>query len=662
MAGALERRAASPYVQSWLRGDDLPNAWGPGGQPVYEDGALGIAALYACVSRISEALATVPGHVYQRLEPRGRKRATGHWAYPRLHGAPNREMTAVNWREAMVGHVCTWGNAFSEIVRDQGDRPMAFWPLRPDRMKLQRDTAGQLWYVYRTADNQPRMFPARDILHFRGLSSNGIIGYNLVDLLQQSLGEAISTETYAARFWANGSTPGGILKTDAQLSPEAAQRLKESWEAAHRGAENAWRVAVLEDGVEWQTISLPMDSAQFMESRKFKRSEIAGVWNVPAHKIGDLEHATFSNIEHQNIDWVISTIRPWAVRFETEINRQVLRDDPTYYFEFDLDGLLRGDLSSRYQAYNTGRMAGFLSANDIREKENLNPLPGQQGDVYWAPLNMTSAEDLANNDTNGNTGQSGARALERRAAGDGSAANRLRLGRRYRRLLVDAAQRIVRREIGDVRSAAERIMPRRDALGFVAWADEYYRDTLPSAAERAMLAAVLTYAHTMYADAQAEINASGDELPAELEQFLRAYVASFAQAWAGRSLGQLRQIVRQAIEDGEDPLDGITTRLDEWDERRADKTADVESTRITGAVTIWAWKRAGVRRIVWVAQGSKTCPYCQTLDGRTVGIEQNFLSDGEAFDAEDADGPLTPTSDIRHPPAHGTCVCGLAPA
>lgn len=660
IARALERRA-SPYVQAFLRGDDMPNSWGAGGRAVTAGDALQIATVYACISRITETVATLPRHVYRRLPSGGKERANAHPAYPLLHDRPNPEMTAVAFWEALSGHVLLCGNGFAEIQRDRGDRPMALWPLRPDRMTLKRDERGELVYVYRLPGGEPITFAQRDILHLRGLSSNGLIGYSPIQLAAQTLGEHLDAETFGAKFWSNGSRPGGVLQLKNKLSDDGRARLKAQWEAAHQGTNNAWRVAVLEEGVSWQQIGLNMDQAQFLETRKFTQSEICGIYNVPLHKIGNYDHATFTNVEELNIDWASSSIRPWCVRFEQELSRWLI-PEPDFYAEHVIDGLLRGKAQERFAAYAVGRQWGWLSADDVREKENMNPLPDGQGQIYLVPMNMVPADQM---DQPQPAEGGAARSLpsEQRAAGDGSAASRLRLAKRYRRLFVDAATRVVRREVTDVRQAAQRLLT-RDAASFRDWLREYYERTLPEAARRTLLPVMMTYADIIRDDALAEIGQPAGELTPEAERFVQEYARAFATAYAGRSRGQLEQQLRLGTEPDseEDELDLVSQRLDEWGETRADKVADIETTRLSGAMTVLTWRMGGVRKIAWVTQGGKTCPYCRSLDGRVVGIESNFLDEGEGLDPEDADGPLAPSSDIRHPPAHSTCVCGLAPA
>lgn len=393
LVSTLFKRSASPFVQSFLNGDDMPNTWGPGGMvsPVSGDAALYSVPVYACVRILSETIASLPLLLYRRLPTGGKERTTNHELARLLHDQPNPDMSAFELREALVGHLCLWGNAYAEIQRDKRGRIEAIWPLRPDKMRVIRTPEIGLVYVYTLPDGTPKPFPGRQIWHIRGMSSNGVTGYSPIDLAAQSIGLYKQTETYGAKFFANDSRPGGVLQTSKALTPEAAERLKEGWDAAHRGSSNAWRVAVLEEGMSWQQVGIPPQNAQFLETRKFQITEIARLFRVPPHMLADLERATFSNIEHQAIEFVTHTIRPWLVRIEQSIMRALIAEDEqdTVFAEHLIDGLLRGDIASRYAAYSTGRQGGWLSVDEIREKENMNPLPDGAGQEYLTPLNMT---------------------------------------------------------------------------------------------------------------------------------------------------------------------------------------------------------------------------------------------------------------------------------
>jgi len=363
------------------------------GLPIGPTTALSSPVVYACVNVLAQTIAALPLLVYRRLPDGGKERAPYHPLYDLLHTAPNPEMTAYEFRSCLVGHQALWGNAYAEIERSDA-KINALWPLRPDRMTVQRNAAGELQYSYRLPNGEPKLFAFANIMHWRALSSNGVLGYSPIQMAAEAVGLDLAARQYGARFYGNDSRPGGVLKSAGKLSDSAAKRLKDSWESAHQGLSNSQRVAVLEDGVEWQQIGIPPEQAQFLESRKYQRSEIAALYRVPLHMINDLERATFSNIEHQSLEFVKFTLYPWLVQIEQAIQRDLFRISAgkrAHFGEHLVDGLLRGDIQSRYTAYQIARLNGWMNANEIRERENMNPIADEVGAKYWMPANMTVA-------------------------------------------------------------------------------------------------------------------------------------------------------------------------------------------------------------------------------------------------------------------------------
>lgn len=354
------------------------------------DSAMTSAVVYACVNVLAQTIASLPLLVYRRLPGGGKERNENHPLYSILHDQPNPEMTAYELRAALVGHVCLWGNAYCEIERSD-TRVIGLWPLRPDKMTVARDANNQLLYVYTLPSGQKKPFAFENIMHWRGLSGNGIIGYSPIAQAAEAIGVDLATRQYGARFFGNNSQPGGILTHPGKLSVEAAQKVKNQWESAHRGLDTSQRVAVLEEGITWTTIGIPPEQAQFLETRRYERSEIAALYRIPLHMINDLERATFSNIEHQSLEYVKYTLVPWLVQIEQALYRdlfQISAGKRANFAEHLVDGLLRGDILSRYQAYNVAHNGGWLCADEIREYENMNPLPDGQGKKYWIPANM----------------------------------------------------------------------------------------------------------------------------------------------------------------------------------------------------------------------------------------------------------------------------------
>ena len=295
------------------------------------------------------------------------------------------------FREVMLAHLLLYGNSYSQIIRSGKNSVVGLYPLLPDHMDVDRDSKGNLTYTYTTSDGKTVSIKPRDILHIPGLGFDGVMGYSPIALEKNAIGLGIASEEYGSKFFSNGARPSGILThPNTVKNPKA---LRESWNSAYGGSSNSNRVAILEEGMKFEPIAIPNNEAQFLETRKFQVDEICRIYRVPPHLVGNLEHATFSNIEHQSIDFAVHTIRPWLVRIEQAMNRALLSDQEKgrFFVQFNIDGLMRGDYKSRMEGYAIARQNGWMSANDIRELENQNPIPASEGgDAYLVNGNMIS--------------------------------------------------------------------------------------------------------------------------------------------------------------------------------------------------------------------------------------------------------------------------------
>lgn len=368
----------SDRVVEWLTG----GAGSAAGVPVSVESALQLSAVYDCVRLIAEDVGALPLHLYQRVGD-GKERAVTLPLYRLLHDVANPHMTAMQFRETMQAHLLLRGNAYANIERN-GTGIVALWPLRPDRMQVRLAEAGTLMYTYTLPDGSQTVFSQTDILHLRGLSFDGIMGISPIGMQRDVIGYGLAAQEYGAKFLANNANPSGVLQAKTKLSPEAATRLATEWNRLHSGTQNAYRAAVLEEGLEWKQVSISPEDSQYLESRKFSRSEIAGMFRVPPHMIGDLERATFSNIEEQAIQYVTDTLQAWLVRWEQQINKDLLlpSQQGTLFVEHLVDAKLRGKTLERYQAYEA---AWWMTPNEKRSRENLNPLPGL--DEPFVPTN-----------------------------------------------------------------------------------------------------------------------------------------------------------------------------------------------------------------------------------------------------------------------------------
>lgn len=377
------------------------------GKYVTERSAMQMTAVYCCVRILSEAVASLPLQFYRYTDDGGKEKAVEHPLYFLLHDEPNPEMTSFIFRETLMTHLLLWGNAYSQIIRNGKGEVVALYPLMPDRMKVDRDEHGRLYYEYtvydaddvdgrkgtdrvgRTVKLQPH-----DVLHIPGLGFDGLVGYSPIAMAKNAIGLAIATEEYGSKFFANGAAPSGVLEHPGTIKDPS--RVRESWQATFGGSGNANKIAVLEEGMKYTPISISPEQAQFLETRKFQIDEIARIFRVPPHMIGDLEKSSFNNIEQQSLEFVKYTLDPWVSRWEQAMVRALLTPDEKkkYFFKFNVDGLLRGDYQSRMNGYATARQNGWMSANDIRELENLDRIPAEQGgDLYLINGNMTKLED-----------------------------------------------------------------------------------------------------------------------------------------------------------------------------------------------------------------------------------------------------------------------------
>ena len=366
---------------------------GPGsvaGPAVNINSVMGLPAAYACNRVLAEGVATLPLDLFERMEPRGRRKATEHPLYWLLHTEPNPLMTSYKLRETLQGHLGFRGNAFCEIDFGRDGKPKALWPLRPDMMgRPKLDSSGGLLYPYIAPDGTGYEIPGHRVLHLRGLSDDGLWGYAPLTVFRESFGDALAQREYGSRFFGNSARPGGVLQAKGKLSPEVADRMATSWRVAHEGLSQMHRVAVLEEGVEWKSVGMSNDDAQFVEMRQLTLGEMARIFNIKPHKIGDLLRSTYSNIEQQSIEHVTDTLMPWLVNWEQQLDKSLLlsTERGRFYTKHIVAGLLRGDAQQRADYYVKLWGIGALSDDDIREMEDQNPLPDGLGEAYYRPLN-----------------------------------------------------------------------------------------------------------------------------------------------------------------------------------------------------------------------------------------------------------------------------------
>lgn len=390
------RRKSSPPNALSSTGGGVAAMWGgltgtSSGVNVTPETAMRQAAVYASIRVLSETLAQFPVHICKSAGVR-KVYAPEHPLNIVLGKRPNDWQTAFEFFEMMQGHLAARGNCYAQIVAGELGSVTQLIPLRPDRMKVERIENGRLRYIFREESGRETKYNQEQIFHVRGMSSDGVTGHSPISMMSDPIGYAMATDKYGSQFFKNSARPSGILRAEGVIKSDEAQRMKNDWMAAHGGPDNSHRVAVLANGLQWQAIGISSEDAQLLETRQFQVTEIARIFRVPPHMIGDLSHATFSNIEQQSIDFVRYTMLPWVVRWEQAINRDLIADDEMYYAKFCVEGLLRGDSAARSAYYRELINTGVMTINEARELEDLEPV--EYGDVNLIQGAMVPLEQL----------------------------------------------------------------------------------------------------------------------------------------------------------------------------------------------------------------------------------------------------------------------------
>ncbi len=370
----------STTLEEFLLGGERANA----GVQVTPNSALRLAAVFASVRVLAESIASLPVHVMER-KGGGATKAESHPVNELLHEQPNDEMTSFIWRETGQGHLALRGNTYSVIERNGAGRAIALWPQPVGDVELFIDDSRRVKYRVRGDSGGAAIFDREEMIHIKGLGADGLRGYSVLNVARETIGLGLATQKHGAEFFGDGARPEGILSTEQNLTPEQRKRNRESWMAQHKNKRN---MAVLGAGMKYQAIGVTPEEAQFLETRKFQVADVARIFRVPPHMIGDLEKATFSNIEHQALEFVVHTLRPWIVRWEQELNRKLFTrtERRRFFVAFNVDGLLRGDFKARTEGYASGITNGWMTRNEARQLENLNPAKGL--DKFLVPMNM----------------------------------------------------------------------------------------------------------------------------------------------------------------------------------------------------------------------------------------------------------------------------------
>lgn len=583
--GFLERRGwlNQGWIKDWLRGKDTGNE-SFAGISITPERAIQYSAILACSRILSEGLASVPLFTYQRLED-GKKKAMDHSLYNILHLQPNEEMTSFSFRETMMLHLLFWGNFYAEIVENRAGQVIALWPLLPWKMTVFRGDNYQLKYSYRLPDNTDTIIPKDKVLHIPGMSFDGLVGKSLISCAREAIGLGLALEEFGARFFKQGTQFGGFIRHPKTISDKSEANLKAALKEKYRGLSNAHRIIILEEGMEFSPNFIPLHDAQFLESRKFQKNEIAMIFNVSPHLLKDLDRATFNNIEHLGIEHVVYTLRPWCVRIEQSMTIKLLTsiERNLYFVEFLLDGLLRGDIASRYAAYAIGKQWGWLSSDDIRELENMNPLPEGQGKVYWMPLNMIDAKQVGQmkalpspDEQQNNQNNQNPRDLTLKS----------RIAANYRGLFEETILRVVKFERSNILKVASSIFGKKSfkLASFTDYLEEFYKDNYDEINKRTR-PVIDTYGKAIADSESFMMNSVVDNIG--LDKLMSEYGQDFNKRYIASSKSKINEIAQNAITNNLDPYKEIENNFNEMEQTRPQRVASEETIKIVEAVSLF---------------------------------------------------------------------------
>ena len=620
------------------------------GLDVTEEDALTSTAVWSAVTQLSQSIASLPLHLYKRLKPSGKEKYTSHPLYNLMHLEPNPEMTALAFREAQAGQVIVTGTSYAEIARDKLNRIVSLWPLISKNIELLRMDNGELVYKYQLSDGTHKYFARDQILRVSGFSHSGLLGYEPIVKSREAIGVALALQEYFARFFGDGAKPPVALEHPATLSQEAQDRLKKNWNAMHQGLSNSQRVAILEEGMQLKVFGVSPDQAQAIDARKFQIDEVARVFNMPPHMLKSLDKATYSNIEEQGLEFVIYTLRPWLVRHEQTYATQLLNpsERKKYFFEHAVSGLLRGDIEKRYTAYASGISNGWLSADEARDWENLNPQPDGQGNKFYVPLNWIPKEDAGeelpareppkqivdvdkeeNSITEYWQDMAPKEQREKLKIDHKMIHGLVRIEVAHQRSIRSVAQQVVSKECNAVKRAVKKYKKKK----FLDWVDTFYTDHEKYIRDK-YTPIMRTFFESIHQEASSVLGVSPEMTP-DLKAFADNFVKRMAFTHVQSSMGQIKKIYDETPTEKRDHFDdllsdGIEERTEEWFEKRAGKIALDESARATNAMSRETWATRGVKKLKWVAIG-KSCDFCKGLDGKIVSIKRNFLDAGNVI-------------------------------
>lgn len=640
------------------------------GATVTEKNSLMYSTLWSCVTLISGDIAGLPAILYRTLPGGGKERVVDHPAADIINNAANPETDAFLWRETLQGHLLRWGNGYATIERERyRGRVKALWQIEPDTMRVKRE-GNTLTYRW-TDDGKSHVRPASEMLHIKGFSHNGLMGLSPIGLHREAIGLGLTVEEFESRYFGEGTFLSGIVSVPDDVDfGENEEEYKKKIKKSYSGLRKSHGVLILTNGEGYQSATLPLKDAQFLELRKFQSIEICAIYHVPPHKVSIHDkNANRNNLEQENTSYVVSCLLSWVKRWEKIYTYSLLSEEDRkagLFIELLVEGLLRGDSQARADFYTKQLANGAMSPNEIRAKENLNPLPGNAGDQYFVPLNFIPLDQAQQGIEQTPRDQ---RHRQKKAIEERSIIARERISRNYKPLFKAAAQKIINLEANAVSRKVEQNAKRQSGKASLQnWLDDFYRK-LPDKIKKEMGPVFRAFSNDILRESIKEIGvdvlrqrhknrdedpeSTEDEIKEQYEKFVSDYINGYVERHVFSSHGQLIALLRD-----KDP-EAVEERVEEWKETRADKIAANETTRNSNAIFQFVAFFVG-RGIIWRARGAETCPYCLTIAGKRIVDGESFLNPGDVLDPEKGTGPMKIRGLTKHPPLHQGCDCYLS--
>ena len=671
------------------------NAPASSGVHVSEQSALKYLTVFSCVSLIAGDLARLPLNLYKRREDGGKDLVTDTDLYDLLHNAPNRETTSFNWREASQGHCLLWGNSYSYVERENiSGKIKAIWQItNPGEVKVERAANNELVYVYPDRNGNKVTRTRDQIFHVPGYGYNGLVGMSMISLAREAIGLGLATEEFGGKYFGQGTHPAGVLEMDGTLGGDGKGEFVKAIQKGYAGLGNTHKVMLLENGMKYKPMTVPLNDAQFLETRSFQKTEICGMYHVPPHKIAQHgQNSNYNNLEQENASYVDSCLMHWIVRWESNISMQLLTAEERkagFFFEFLVQGLLRGDSAARADYYNKIFQVGGITPNEIRSKENMNPVEG--GDDNFVMLNMIPLDKAGEMPVEPEPPKepdqleeikSWVRDAENRSS-EKHIKSLTALKTSHTRLLLKAAEDVLSKETAAILRAAKKHLTQRTVDGFENFLESFYKDH-ESYVRNKFDPVLRVYGEAIFKESSRIMSADAVLSPS-LEKFMYDYFEKFAFDHCRKGQAELISILEKATD--KDALAIVTKRVDEWYEKSPKKIARDQSARMLGAMSRETWSNLGATKLRWTTIG-KNCPFCDQLDGTVVGIDREFIKAGSVLYIDTKTGgsswydPDTGkySGDINddnkekhnvtamkfygtkmHPPIHQGCDCRILP-